>query len=132
MGLLVVGVDKGIGILSLVVFICSFIPVAGVFISTLPMCLVAFYTNGLGSAIAVVVMVMVVHAIEAYILNPQIYSAHLKLHPLLVLVVLVVAEHTVGVWGLVVAVPFTVYIYKHVIMDGDKLDRTTTAVDLTG
>lgn len=131
-GLLIIGVNKGIGILSLVVFICSFIPVAGVFISTLPMALVAFYTNGLGSALAVVVMVMVVHAIEAYILNPQIYSAHLKLHPLIVLVVLVVAEHTVGVWGLVVAVPFTVYIFKHVIMDGDKLDRTATSVDLTG
>ncbi|MDF1664452.1 MAG: AI-2E family transporter [Planctomycetota bacterium] len=131
-GLLIIGVDKGVGFLSIVVFICSFIPVAGVFISTLPMALVAFYTNGLGSALAVVVMVMVVHAIEAYILNPQIYSAHLKLHPLVVLVVLVVAEHTVGVWGLVVAVPFTVYIFKHVIMDGDKLDRTTTSVDLTG
>ena len=29
-----------------------------------------------------------------------IYSAHLKLHPLLVLTVLVVAEHSLGVWGL--------------------------------
>jgi hypothetical protein len=29
-----------------------------------------------------------------------IYSAHLKLHPLMVLSVLVIAEHSLGVWGL--------------------------------
>ena len=32
-----------------------------------------------------------------------IYSAHLKLHPLLVLSVLVIAEHSLGVWGLLMA-----------------------------
>lgn len=31
----------------------------------------------------VVWMVFLVHAVEAYLLNPQIYSSKLKLHPLL-------------------------------------------------
>jgi len=48
-------------------------------------------------------MVTLIHFIEAYGLNPAIYSAHLKLHPLLVLTVLVVAEHSLGVWGLLLA-----------------------------
>ena len=48
-------------------------------------------------------MVTGVHFVEAYGLNPAIYSAHLKLHPLLVLTVLVVAEHSLGVWGLLLA-----------------------------
>lgn len=132
-GLLLIGV-KGIGFLSLIVFICSFIPVAGVFISTFPMALVALAQKdgGVGLMVSVVVMVAVVHAVEAYILNPQIYSAHLKLHPLLVLVVLVLAEHTVGMWGLIIAVPFTVYIHRHVIMDADKAEKVATSVDLTG
>ena len=51
----------------------------------------------------VVLMVTGIHFIEAYLLNPAIYSAHLKLHPLLVLSVLVVAEHSLGVWGLLLA-----------------------------
>ena len=51
----------------------------------------------------VVLMVTLIHFIEAYGLNPAIYSAHLKLHPLLVLTVLVVAEHSLGVWGLLLA-----------------------------
>lgn len=38
------------------------------------------------------------------VLPPQ---AHLKLHPLIVLVVLVIAEHALGVWGLLLAVPMS-------------------------
>ena len=58
----------------------------------------------------VVVMVTLIHFIEAYGLNPAIYSAHLKLHPLLVLTVLVVAEHSLGVWGLLLAGQITLAI----------------------
>ena len=38
--------------------------------------------------------------LQAYMLNPAIYSQHLKLHPLMVLSTLVIAEHNMGVWGL--------------------------------
>jgi predicted PurR-regulated permease PerM len=48
-------------------------------------------------------MVTCIHFVEAYLLNPAIYAAHLQLHPLLVLSVLVVAEHSLGVWGLLLA-----------------------------
>jgi predicted PurR-regulated permease PerM len=39
----------------------------------------------------------------------------LKLHPLLALGVLVFAEHTLGVWGLLVAVPMAVFFIEYVI-----------------
>ena len=52
---------------------------------------------------------------QAYVLNPAIYSAHLKLHPLLVLCALVVAEHGLGVWGLLLAVPLTVFALDYLI-----------------
>lgn len=48
-------------------------------------------------------------------LNPAIYSAHLKLHPLMVLCALVVAEHSMGVWGLLLAVPMTVFALDYII-----------------
>ena len=51
----------------------------------------------------VIALVTCIHFLEAYLLNPAIYAAHLKLHPLLVLSVLVVAEHSLGVWGLLLA-----------------------------
>lgn len=60
-------------------------------------------------------MVTGVHFVEAYGLNPAIYSAHLKLHPLMVLSVLVFAEHSLGVWGLLLAVPLTVFLLDYCI-----------------
>lgn len=53
-------------------------------------------------------------------LNPAIYSAHLKLHPLMVLVTLVIAEHSLGVWGLLLAVPLTVFALDYLIRYPDS------------
>lgn len=53
-------------------------------------------------------------------LNPAIYSAHLKLHPLMVLSTLVVAEHNMGVWGLLLAVPMTVFALDYLIRYPDS------------
>lgn len=105
----------GKGLLSLFVFICSFIPIAGCFISTVPIAFVALTEYGFLQLGFVILMVTGIHLIEAYGLNPAIYSAHLKLHPLLVLTVLVVAEHTFGVWGLLLAVPLTVFTLDYCI-----------------
>lgn len=105
----------GIGLLSLFVFICSFIPIAGVIISTTPIGFVALTEYGFIKLALVIMMVTGVHFVEAYMLNPAIYSAHLKLHPLMVLSTLVVAEHNMGVWGLLLAVPMTVFALDYLI-----------------
>lgn len=109
---------KGIGFLSIFVFTCSFIPIAGVFISTIPMCVVALTMDrgGIGSVLWVVAMVTVVHIVEAYVLNPRIYGHHMKLHPLAVLVVLYLGEHLLGLWGLVIGVPLATYVWRHLVM----------------
>lgn len=115
-GLIVLSIP-GVGFLCIVTLLCSFIPVAGVFVSTLPMIIIALSEYGVAKAMAVVLMVILVHLIEAYVLNPQIYSAHLHLHPFVVLVVLYVAEHSFGIPGLLLAVPVAVYIIRTVMKD---------------
>ncbi|GBF95935.1 hypothetical protein Rsub_08058 [Raphidocelis subcapitata] len=105
----------GVGLLSLFVFVCSFIPIAGVIISTTPIGFVALTEYGFMKLALVLLLVAGVHFVEAYGLNPAIYSAHLKLHPLLVLCALVVAEHSLGVWGLLLAVPLTVFALDYLI-----------------
>ena len=113
-GLIVLGLPA-VGFLLLLTFMCSFIPVAGVIISTVPMGLVALTEFGLYKVVQVAILVSLIHAVEAYILNPQIYGAHLELPPVLVLVVLVIGEHFMGVSGLLLAVPVTVFILQHVL-----------------
>lgn len=121
-GLLVLSIP-GVGFLSVVTLLCSFIPVAGVFISTLPMFIIALSEYGVAKALGVIVMVILVHLVEAYVLNPQIYSAHLHLHPFMVLVVLYIAEHSYGIPGLLMAVPVAVYFLRTVMLDDVQSDQ---------
>jgi len=95
--------------LSLIVFLCSFVPVLGVFVSTIPIVLVAINANGLGLAFLCILMVILVHAIEAYVLNPMIYGKHLKLNSVIVLIILFIGHHAFGVWGMLLGVPVAHY-----------------------
>ncbi|CAB1101425.1 unnamed protein product [Ectocarpus sp. CCAP 1310/34] len=114
-GLIALGVSGPL-VLSFIVFLCSFVPVIGVFISTLPMAVAALGDYGMSKVFQILLMIFGVHAVEAYFLNPQIYASKLKLHPVVVIGVLYVAEHLVGVQGLIMAVPCAVFVINNVIL----------------
>ena len=54
-------------------------------------------------------------AIEAYVLNPMIYGKHLKLNPVLTLIILYVAYHAFGLWGMLLGVPVARYFIHDVL-----------------
>jgi predicted PurR-regulated permease PerM len=58
-----------------------------------------------------------IHAIEATILSPRIVGKILHLHPVVVMVVLVIGEQLFGVWGLLLAVPVSVYLIHVGVLD---------------
>jgi predicted PurR-regulated permease PerM len=103
--------------LSMIVFFASFIPVAGVFISSTPICLVALSHGGLQLMLFAIALILVIHFIEAYILNPRIFGHHLRMNPVLVLIVLTVAGKLFGVWGLALALPVVNYFFGYAIRD---------------
>jgi predicted PurR-regulated permease PerM len=98
-----------VAMLSVIVFVCSFVPVLGVLISTTPIVLVALNTSGPALSLAAIGLVIVIHAIEAYLLNPIIYGRHLKLNPVLTLIILYVGYHAFGLWGMLLGVPVARY-----------------------
>ena len=104
-----------IALLAMIVFVCSYIPVLGMIISTVPAAFLALRVGGITHVLWLFAGIAVIHAIEAYMLNPLIYGRHLRLHPVATLVILVVAEHLVGVWGLLLGVPIAAFVLKHVI-----------------
>ncbi len=55
-------------------------------------------------------MILLVHAIEAYFLNPRIASGIFQIHPILILIILLVGEKFFGIWGLVVGAPVGYYL----------------------
>jgi predicted PurR-regulated permease PerM len=123
-GLLLLSIPS-VMLLSLIVFICGFIPVLGTFISTVPIVLVALNAGGLQLALGIMAVIVIVHALEAYLLNPLIYGRHFKLNPVLVLMILFVGYHLFGIWGVLLGVPVTQYFLHHVfglsVWSEDKL-----------
>lgn len=113
-GFFILGIPS-IALLAPIVFFCSYIPVFGVILSSLPAALLAFRTGGVVLVFWLMVMVLIVHAIEAYALNPLIFGHHLRMHPVAVLLILLIAEHLFGIWGLVLAVPISAFILRYVI-----------------
>ena len=113
-GLAVLGVPS-LAFLALVVFLCSFVPVLGVFVSSVPIGLLALRDGGFGSLSAVVAWIVVVHAVEAYVLNPRIMANKMELNPVLVLVILFISHHYFGLWGVLLGVPVAFYLFKYAL-----------------
>lgn len=102
-------------VLSAIVFFCSFIPVAGTFISSTPICLLALQAGGVTSLLLAIGLICAIHAMETYVLNPQIYGHHMHMNPVLVLIVLTIGGKLFGVWGLVLGIPIVNYVFRHAI-----------------
>lgn len=101
--------------LCTIVFFCSFIPVAGVFMSSMPICLVSLQQSGIGLMFIAIGLILLIHFIEAYFLNPRIYGHHLRMNAVLVLIILTVGGTLFGVWGLVLGLPIMNYIFRQAI-----------------
>jgi predicted PurR-regulated permease PerM len=105
-------------VLVLITFLFSFIPVVGVILSGIPMVAVAIFQPG-GSliiAVQVLVAVGVIHMIEGMVLSPRIIGKIGHLHPVLVIAILLVAEHFFGMWGLILGVPVAIYLIRVIIL----------------
>lgn len=114
-GLVLLGLTDKMAFVSLIVFLCSFIPVAGVFISSVPICLLALQASGVALMLLAILMIVIIHLIEAYILNPRIYGHHLRMNPVIVLIILTIGGKMFGVWGFLLGVPVFTYIFGHAI-----------------
>ncbi|MBI3267413.1 MAG: AI-2E family transporter [Planctomycetes bacterium] len=131
LGLFALGIPSK-GVLSIVVFFCSFIPVAGVFISSVPIVLLAINQGGIMLGLWGVALITVVHLVEAYILNPRIYASHMKMNPVLTLIILLVSHHGFGLWGVLLGVPVCYYIFKYAIRIGPEGNRGAAAPAVAG
>lgn len=114
-GVAILGMGSSLAFLTVIVFLCSFIPVLGVFISSVPICLIALQTSGLTVMVLAIVMITVIHLIEGYVLNPRIYGTYMRINPVIVLVILTIGAKLFQLWGLVLGVPICTYIFSHLI-----------------
>jgi predicted PurR-regulated permease PerM len=118
-GLWLLGVGKYSAFLISTVFLCSFVPIVGVFISSVPICMVSLQHNGPFLMFMAIGLIAIIHAIEAYILNPRIYGSHMHMNPVVVLGILTIFGKLFGVWGLILGVPLCNWFFKVVCLQED-------------
>ncbi|MBJ6611168.1 MAG: AI-2E family transporter [Candidatus Thiothrix moscowensis] len=109
------GMGEHIAFLAVIVFLFSFVPVAGVFISSIPICLIALNMGGINLVLLVIGMIIFIHMVEGYILNPMIYGARLRVNPVIVLIILTVGGKLFHIWGLILGLPVCTYLFNHAI-----------------
>lgn len=96
--------------LSIMVFFLGLIPVAGVIISLVPLLTIGYTIGGIMYVVYILIVIMVIHAVEAYILNPKLMSSKTNLPVFYTFIVLIFGEHFFGVWGLIVGIPVFVFL----------------------
>ena len=118
-GIQLLGISENTAFVAVIVFLCSFIPVAGVIISSIPICLMALQ-GGAGLMLLSILLIWVIHLIETYVINPKIYGHHLRLNAVLVLIILTIGGKLFHIWGLVLGLPVCTYVFKHAIHYREK------------
>lgn len=103
--------------LGVMIFILGLIPVAGVIISLVPLSIIAFNIGGISKVVAVFLMIILIHTLEAYILNPKLMSDKTELPVCFVFIILLVGEHYLGVWGLLIGVPIFIFLMNALEVD---------------
>ncbi len=125
-GIMILGIGAHVAFLSVIVFFCSFIPILGVIISSVPICMVALQVSGIKIMFLAVLLITVIHLIEGYILNPRIYGSYMRINPVIILIILTVGGKLFGFWGLLLGVPFCTYVFGHAIRIKEGKDLSSS------
>ncbi|MCQ6554545.1 AI-2E family transporter [Streptomyces sp. C10-9-1] len=91
--------------LAVFIFLFAFIPLVGAVISGALAVVVALVTQGVFTALMVLVVVLAVQQIEGHVLQPFILGRAVRVHPLAVVLAVAAGGLTAGIGGAVVAVP---------------------------
>ena len=81
-----------------------------VIISLFPLCMIAYNIGGIMYVVYILVIVTVIHALESYVLNPEVYVAKTNLPIFYTFMVLIFSEHFLGVWGLIIGIPIFIFL----------------------
>ena len=103
-GLVILGVPLAWA-LAVLTFLGGFIPIVGAFTAGALAVLVAFVSNGLTTAIIVLVLIVAVQQLEGNVLQPVLQSRSMNLHPVVILLAVAGGGTLFGILGAFLAVP---------------------------
>jgi Predicted permease len=110
--------------LTIMVFLLSLIPVAGVVVSFIPIGIIGYQIGGMTTVIWVIVLVLLIHALETYFLNPRLYAHKTNLPMFYTFFILILSEHYMGIWGLLIGIPIFMF-----MLDVLKVEQVGSSSD---
>lgn len=97
--------------LWLIVFIFWFVPVLWTFLSSIPILIISYsFVWWVEAVVYSLILIIIIHAIEAYYLNPKIVSSFLELPVSLTFIILIISEHLFWFAGLLIGVSLFYFI----------------------
>jgi predicted PurR-regulated permease PerM len=91
--------------IALIVFLGSFIPIVGAFVTGALAIFVALVYQGFTAALIMFAIVIVVQQVEGQILQPFIIGKSVRIHPLAVVLAVTIGAYLAGIPGALFAVP---------------------------
>lgn len=115
--------------LTVLVFLLSLIPVAGVIISFIPIGIIGYQIGGFTTVFWTVVIILIIHAVETYFLNPRLYAHKTKLPMFYTFIVLIISQHYMGIWGLIIGIPIFVFLLDLLEVDSPRTSAAAASTD---
>lgn len=100
----IIGVRYAV-LLGFMIGLFNLIPYFGAIIAVIVAAIITIFTGGIGQAIIMAIVVIVLQQIDANVINPKIVGSSLKMSPLLVIFAVTVGGAYFGVLGMFLAVP---------------------------
>ncbi|MGJ9373799.1 AI-2E family transporter [Nesterenkonia sp. CF4.4] len=97
---------------AVLVFLGSFIPIVGAVATGAVAVILALVANGLGNALLMVGVVLLVQQIESNILQPIVMGKAVRLHPLAVILAVTAGTTLLGIVGALFAVPVLAFVNR--------------------
>ncbi|WP_066637770.1 AI-2E family transporter [Desulfolucanica intricata] len=110
-------------ILGIIAGLTELIPYFGPVIGALPALVLAFLKSQ-WLVLKVIIVVLIIHQLEANIISPKILGDRVGLHPLTIIIVILAGGQLGGIMGLLIAVPvaailkvFIIFAYKKLFLE---------------
>ncbi len=112
LGLSIFGVKYAL-VLSLVTALFELVPF-GILLAVVPAMFFSYIDGGLTLALLVAAFYLIVHQFETYLIAPLIVKKVVGVSPLVVILSIIIGVTLAGFWGVVLAVPVSVFVLEYV------------------
>lgn len=120
--------------LAVLVFVGSFVPIVGAFVTGSIAVLVALVDQGMMTALLMLIVILVVQQVEGNLLQPLLMSNAVSLHPVAVLLAVAAGSFLFGIPGALFSVPVVAFVNTSVLYlyGYDKFPELSTRSDRPG